>query len=513
MTNAPTGGVLRDLVLRGSAYLAARQVLSMMLGIVGAILLTRELGPSEYGRYVGSLAIVTFLTVVTRFGIDTYVIRRPESLDTRSLRVTFTVMLLNGCTVLLGGVLLAPVTVGPIVGEAFVAPFQALLVGLVCALLLAPGLASLERDLRYRRVAFIELGNTIVFYCVAVPVAFAEGTVWAPVSGFLAAQLFSLVATLVVSRFPVGLAWSRGEVREIVRFGTPLTLAAACSQGRQLVNPIVVGGLLGTAAVGQVGLALRIADMLRFVSATGYRVSVSALARVAGERDRLSRAVSEGMLLQILGCAPFLGLFAVASGWIIPAALGDGWEETVTVFPLIATATLVFSMMSLQASLLYVVGQGKDVLLANAVSLALLALGAAVAIRFVDSPVAYGVGELLSIAGLYVSHRAAARFVATDYRSLVPWLVASLALFPFPWLGLPWGLPLFLPAAALLARRSSRALLRGYAESVMPRRRRPPGSEAVSVAEPLRGVGPEAGDVGGPAPDPPRDRAKHASGL
>ncbi len=471
MTNAGKGGVLRELVLRGSAYLALRQAISMVLGVVGAVLLTRQLGPSEYGRYVGGLAIVAFLTVVTRLGVDTFVIRRPERPGTRTYRTAFTLMLVNGCTVLALGALLAPASIGRVVGEPFVAPFQVLLVGLPLALLLTPGLAMLERDLRYRRVAFIELGNTIVFYCVAIPAAFAEPSVWAPVSGFLTAQLFSLVATLVVARFPVGLAWSRTDVREIVRFGTPLTLASACSAGRQLVNPLVVGGLLGTAAVGYVGLALRIADMLRFVSAAGYRVSVSALARVAGDRDRLSRAVSEGMLLQILGSTPFLGAFAIASVWVVPAALGEGWEETVTVFPFIAIATLVFAFMSLQSSLLYVVERGRPVLAGNAASLALLAAGSAGAILIFDSPVAYGVGEVISIAGLYIVHRAASRFVSVDYRAVAPWLVASVALFPFPWVGLPWGLLLFVPAGALLSRRAVRAQLGEYAQSVLPRRK------------------------------------------
>jgi PST family polysaccharide transporter len=211
--------------------------------------------------------------------------------------------------------------------------------------------------------------------------------------------------------------------------------------------------------------------MLRFVSAAGYRVSVSALARVAGDRGRLSRAVSEGMLLQILGSTPFLGAFAIASVWVIPAALGEGWEETVTVFPFIATATLVFAFMSLLSSLLYVVERGRPVLASNAASLALLAAGSAGGILIFDSPVAYGVGEVISIAGLYVVHRAASRFVSVDYRAVAPWLVASLALFPFPWIGLPWGLLLFIPAGALLSRRTVRAQLGEYAQSVLPRRK------------------------------------------
>ena len=406
-----------------------------------------------------------------RVGVDTYVIRRPEEPDRRAYRVAFTIMLVNGCAALALGALIAPATIGRLIGDAFVAPFQALLVALPLSLLLAPGLASLERELRYRRVAFVELLNTLVFYAVAIPLAAAEPSVWAPVVGYLAAQAVSLGTTLVASRFPVGVAWSRAEVREIVRFGTPLTLAAACAEGRRLVNPLVVGALLGPAAVGVVGLALRIAEMLRFVSAAGYRVSVSVLSRLLGDAGRLSRAVSEGMFLQILGVAPLLIGFALTSGWIVPALLGSSWEETVTVFPPIAAATLLIAFMSLQSSLLYVVGRGKDVLLANLVSLALLAAGAAVAIRVWDSPLAYGIGELASVAGLWFVHRVARRFVTVDYRAMAPWLAASLIPLPFPWLGLPWGLLLLLPPAVLMAHPATRARLRPYLRHLAPGRR------------------------------------------
>lgn len=470
MADEQQSGGLRDLVVRGTTYLTLRQALSMGIGVVGVVVLTRQIGPSDYGRYVGSLAIVTFLTAVTRIGVDTYVIRRPVEADRHAYRVAFTLMLFNGSATLALGVVLAPVTIGPLIGESFVGPFQVLLVALPLSLMLAPGLASLERALRYRRVAFVELLNTFVFYGVAVVVAFANPTVWAPVAGYLAAQAVTLVATLVASRFPVGLAWSRAEAREIVRFGTPLTLAAACNEGRRLVNPIVVGGLLGPAAVGVVGLALRITEMLRFVSTAGYRVSVSVLSRLVGDAGRLSRAVSEGMFLQILGVAPLLAAFAVTSGWLVPALLGTSWDETVTVFPPIAAAAVLIAFMSMQSSLLYVVGRGTDVLLANLASLVLLTAGAAAAIRLWDSPVAYGIGELASAAGLWLVHRAAARFVSVDYRAMAPWLAASLTPLAFPWVGWPWGVVLLLPPVILLLRPSARARMRPYVRQLVPRR-------------------------------------------
>lgn len=468
MSALPPKTPLRELALRGSVYMAIRQGFSIAVGVGGVVILTRQIGPSAYGRYVGGLAIVAFLTSVARFGVETFLIRRPEQPDARVYRTAFTMMLVNGAAFAILGILLAPETIGRLVGDLFVSPFQVLLLALPLSLLLAPGLASLERELRYRRVAFIELLNTLVFYAVAVPWAIASPSVWSPVAGYLAAQASSFIATIVVSNAPIGLAWSRADVREMIRFGAPLTLLTAFSDGRLLVNPIMVGGLLGPAAVGHVGLALRIADMLRFISRAGSRVSVAALSRLVGERERLSRAVSEGMFLQILAVAPFYAGFALLSGWVVPALLGDRWDATVAVFPLIAVGALVFSFMSLHMSLLIVLGRSINVLLGSIVSLALLAGGAAAAIEIFDSTTAYGVGEVLSCAGLWIVIRAASRYMSIDYASFALWLAASIPLFFFPWLGLPWGLLLYVPAAALLSRRSERSRLGRYLRYLVP---------------------------------------------
>ena len=470
MTNSLPKIALRELALRGSAYMAVRQGVAIAVGVVGVVVLTHELGPSAYGRYIGGLAVVAFLTAMARFGVEVFLIRRPEDPDARVYRTALTIMLVNGTVVAILGVLLAPLTIGRLVGEPFVRPFQVLVLALPLSLLLAPGLASLERELRYRRVALIELLNPLVFYAVAVPWAIASPSVWSPVAGYLAAQAFTLVATVVGSDAPVGLGWSWADAREMIRFGAPLTLVTAFAQGRQLINPIVVGGLLGPAAVGNVGIALRITDMLAFVSRAGSRVSAAALSRLVGERERLGQAISEGMFLQILSVAPLYAGFALVSGWVIPVLLGAQWDEAVRVFPLIAAGAVAFSVMSLPMELLFVLGRSSKVVVSSIVSLLLLAGGAATAIETFDSATGYGVGQVLSVAGLWIVVRAAGRYVSIDYASLAPWLVVAIPPLFFPWIGFPWGLLLYLPAVALLSRRSQRARLGGYLRYLAPRR-------------------------------------------
>src|SRR5919106_1681543 len=137
---------LREDVLRGTAYLAIRQVLTLGISLAGVV-------------------------VVGRFGVDSFIIRRRETPDERMYRTAFTVMLVNGLVLASVGIFAAPLVIGALMGDEFVRPLQVLLLAVPLSLVLAPALASLERDLSYRPVALLELGQNTLFYTAAVALA------------------------------------------------------------------------------------------------------------------------------------------------------------------------------------------------------------------------------------------------------------------------------------------------------------------------------------------------------
>jgi PST family polysaccharide transporter len=453
---------LRDDVLKGTAYLAIRQVLTLGISLAGVVVVTRLIGPDEYGRYAGGVAIVMFLVIVGRFGVDTFIIRRPEAPDARLYRTALTVMLANGLVLAGAGILLAPVVVGGLMGDEFVRPLQVLLLAVPLSLVLAPALASLERDLKYRPVALIELGQNALFYTAAVTIAAIDASVWAPVLAYLGSHVAMLVGGLVAARLPLRPGVDRSHLRELGRYGASFTASGVVWELRLLVNPFLVGGILGAAAVGYVALAIRIGDMLRFVVNATYRVSVSALAKIADDTERLGRSVSEGMLLQLLAVAPFLAGFALVADPLVPAALGDEWTPTTEVFPFLAVGGFVFAVFSMQFALLYVLGRNAEVARYNALNVVLFVVGAAVALQVLDDPIGYGVGEVVSFLALISLHLSVGRPLRLDYARLVPWLVGFLPPLAAPFVPLPWRLLLLVPLAVVLARPAQRRELGGY---------------------------------------------------
>ena len=72
---------MRAQALRSGAYLSIREFLGIGIRLLGTLVVTRLIGPENYGLYAGPLAAVTFLAAVAQLGIGVYLIRARENPD------------------------------------------------------------------------------------------------------------------------------------------------------------------------------------------------------------------------------------------------------------------------------------------------------------------------------------------------------------------------------------------------------------------------------------------------
>jgi PST family polysaccharide transporter len=410
-------------VLAGGAYLVARQVAVLVLGVAGAVALTRLIGPASYGLYAGSLAVVVSTATLARFGSDVFLARRLEPPAKELYDEVFTMLLVLGVVLGAGGAGLASVVLPHVTNPDFVGPTQVLLLMLPLTILSVPAIAALERELDYRAVALIEVGGYGVFNTVAVALAVADFGVEAPIAGYACWQFVVLVSSYLMASYRPRLRLSRAGIRELGGYGAGYTVAEWTWVIRDLVNPFVVGRFLGPRAVGYVSVALLIARSLEFAKSVMYRVSLVALGRIQRERARLGRAVDEAAILQIVATGPFLVGFAVSAPWIVPWVFGEQWSSVLKVFSFVALASIVNSVFNIQSSLLHVVARNRFVTYFHLVMIVVF-FGSASLLVPRYGLVGYGLSEVAAFSSYWVVHRAARRVTRVSYRSVVPWLAA-----------------------------------------------------------------------------------------
>jgi len=344
----------------------------VIVSAVGVIVLTRIIGPEAYGLYAAAFGIYIYLFIVFQWGVNTYLIRREEEPLPQDYNQAFSLLLLlslagTGAAILLALPLLERWVnlegFGPVATAMFaVLPVQ--LLGLV-------PMARLERALDYRRIALIELTGLIIFYLVALPLAYQGLGYWAPIVGKWVEQL--LISSLLywMSSYRPQLYWENARVRSMVGYGLGYSSSIWIWQLRSLVNPLVVGRYLGAEMVGYVALAIRLVEQLSFAKLVAYRLSIAALARLQGDRARMVKAVTEAMGLQVMALGPFLAGFGMLAPWIIPLLFGYSWLSVLEVYPFIALSYLSNAVFALHSSTLYVLGRNWRVAIFHLVHMVL----------------------------------------------------------------------------------------------------------------------------------------------
>ncbi len=430
---AETPAPISKATMRGGLYLAGRYGLGVLVSVGNMLVLTWWIGPHAYGVFVSAIAIVAFLAVVARAGVDTYLVRCDAAPDEDTYATAAAIIFIFSAGLAVAAVAATPLLVRWYGSHEFVAPYLVLVAAVPLSGLTGVPMARLERALNFRRIAGIELASQSAGFLVSALLAWGKAGIWAPVAGQITWQFLTLMATAkAAAASPLRLRFNRDRAREMLAYGASLTASLRTWQLRTLVNPLLVSRFAGAEAVAYVALAIRIAEALGTFRLAAGRIAIAALARVQSRREDFRQALQLALRLQVITLGPLLCAFAWLGPWMVPRLVGMRWMPSLSVYPFIAAGVLVNSVYNLQASALFVVGKQWIVLRAYGAHVALLATATLCFLPRLGI-VGYGWAELLACAAYFPIHCGLAQCVQMSYRKLTPWVAAfSAGLFLLP---------------------------------------------------------------------------------
>lgn len=464
---------IREQILQGGAYLAARQIMGLAVRLGGVLMLTRFIGPAAYGLYAGPVAIVAVLAAVATIGTDAYLLTLREGLEERVYHQVFTFLLITTVTVALLGVIGSYALPVLLPDPRFAPPLRALSLTLPINVLWVPARARLERNYQYRRLAMIEFGGDIALYGPALLLAWAGLGVWAPVVGYAVWQAWLLVSTCCAAKYRPSLRWPGDMLPDLLRYGVGYSFGQWVALSRNLIYPFIVGRYVGAEGVGQVALALRLVNALAFARRITGRISIVTLTKVQDNKLRLRRAHEEGMVLQLLAIVTLLAFFSFGAPWVIPTVFGNSWDPTLQVFPMLALTVTLSGIFAMHESVFHSFGlNGSTIALHGA------RVGVSAAAAFALVPYfgvfGYGLASVVGEIGNVVADRQLRIIFAPRYTHVLLWLSAlGPALFG-AWMPWPHRLVLLVPLLMVLSLKSARQQVGQYILAVLSALKRNP---------------------------------------
>ncbi len=332
---------LRKRAVRGVAWTLFGQIASNTVKVASLAILGRLLLPEQFGEVAAAMTIIALATILKDLGVGLALVQRPE-LDREHVEVAF------AFSVAVGGVLALALYAGaPLIAEFYGLRGAAVpLVRLLAFLFLLRGIASVpsflcQRDMRFRALATIDVIGYVVGTAVAISFAAAGHGSWSLAYGYIVNAGIGTVLLLAIRRPPFRLRWHWARLRELLGFGTGMTISRIANYFAAQGDYMVVGRVLGAT---QLGLYNRAYELVRFpanaFSNVAGGVLFSAFSRLQDDPVRLGRALRRGLFTNAVFLIPASAALIVLAPEIIQVLLGHGWAGAILPFRVMAVCML-----------------------------------------------------------------------------------------------------------------------------------------------------------------------------
>lgn len=335
---APTASGLARAARSGVIWSGGSRLLGQVIQFAASIVLARLLTPADFGLVGIVYVFAGVASLLKDAGIGTAIVRKPD-LRPEDLATGFWINALVGVgfTVLIG-------LSGPLVAGLFDAPELAnlmLLVGITFTLSLhVVPLALLERQLRFKAAAMVELAVVLIGSGCAVAAGFAGLGYYAlVVSPVVQAALLS-VAFLLITRFrPAGFI-DRRAARELWAFSGAYTAANLLTYARTNADPLLVGKVLGQTQLGYYGRSSQAVTLpLQQITHALHRVMLPTFARLRDEQPlQLRQAYLRAVGLIAVAAGLAMGGLAAVADTLVPLLWGGQWLPMVPIVQWLAAA-------------------------------------------------------------------------------------------------------------------------------------------------------------------------------
>lgn len=441
--------------LRGATWTYLSTLINAGLQVLVTAILARLLAPEAFGLIVMASLVLKFAQFFAQLGITQAIVQR-RSVTREHVRAGFCISILVGALFAILVWFSAPVVATAFGSRELGEVLRIMGLSFFITGLSATASSILIRDMRFRSIALTNVAAyTLGYAAVGVVTAFLGWGVWSLVAAALTQSLLVCAGYNLLGRPAAKPIAKWRPYRELLLFGSTLSLAQFVEFVTNNLDLIVVGRVSGSAALGYYSRALNLtAWPMYYMSWSLSQVLFPSFSRVQHDTPKVSRTYTSLIAVFAgIGLPVALGLSGAARE-VVHVLLGPQWDPAIPVVRVMGVASGAITLSRFGVVVLQATARLRERLALRVGQLALFAVLLLVLARFglVGYATAFAASEtafhIALAARLAKSYRMTLRQVLQAYW---PGLVGAAVVFSLCILESWLGRLASLPSAAVFA--------------------------------------------------------------
>lgn len=402
-----------------------------IISFVIFIVLSRILTPSDIGLVAFALIVVEIGKIIVNGGFSQAVIQKAEW-DDGYASTCFYLNILFSIFVTLAVIFIA----APLIGQYYQTQAEPL-VKVLSIIFFLDGIKAvhegkLKREFAFKVIALRSILAGLIPGAVGIYLALNDFGVWALVWQQLLNQIVVTVLTLATAKWMPQLSFSFPQAKQLIHFSSPLMLSQLISNISSKVFELLVGIIIGPAALGFYRVGGRALYILQDIALKPFEhTALSALARINGLSQQALASIRMIRVSSYLIFPIFFGAAGVASEFIT-LAFGEKWTESGNIMTILAIGIApIIVNLHINAALM-ASGHSRYVLLLAVTALAINCILGVISVPFGLTATAYGFAiRSYLILGIYLFmfKYVFATGVIPMLKTLAPAVLASAGMF------------------------------------------------------------------------------------
>ncbi len=336
----------RSRLLTGALWIAFGRISANALGIVSTIVLARMLVPDDFGLVAICVALLAVLLAISEMPLSEALIQHDDPREAHFHTAWTMSIIRSGLTGLVVVALAEPVAT--FYDDDRLRPILWVMAGATAfSGLINPKLALFQRELVFRQIFFLQLGEKLAGFVIAVTVAIVFRSYWALVLGSLATEIARVVISYLLR--PYRPQFTLKHYREILSFSIWVTLGNWVQAANWRADPLLFGAVLPTPLLGQFSFGQRVTRVIIGQLAQPVQQTLfPAFARARGQPGALQSAYLRAQGIVCLWIYPFAFGLAIIAKDLVEVVLGAQWLQAVPVMQALAFNVAVNATVAIQ---------------------------------------------------------------------------------------------------------------------------------------------------------------------